>query len=131
MERIISGGHKGIIYSSTGINHREQTKPQNPLTGIQKLVVALEMAKGLADLNGHSFGVLVHDDLSPSQYLLSADKSAIKINDFNRAEIPLWDESNQEYCTYTNGGGYGRVRTCIPYCILFQGNAATSAYFDY
>lgn len=42
----------------------------------------------------------------------------IKLNDFNRAEIMLWDEENQEYCKYRNNPGMGDWR-------------APEEYFDY
>ena len=47
-----------------------------------------------------------------SQYLLSADKTIVKLNDFNRAEFMLWDEEGEEYCKYSEGHGNGNVSFC-------------------
>ena len=35
----------------------------------------------------------------------------MKLNDFNRAEMPLWDDRRQEYCRYRNGRGQGFWRS--------------------
>ena len=47
-----------------------------------------------------------------SQYLLSADKTIVKLNDFNRAEFMLWDEVEEEYCKYGTGHAKGIVSFC-------------------
>jgi hypothetical protein len=44
-----------------------------------------------------------------SQFLWTADRTRLKLNDFNRAEFMLWDEEHQEYCKYTEGRGQGNV----------------------
>ncbi|CAJ1969152.1 unnamed protein product [Cylindrotheca closterium] len=81
------------------------------LTGKQKLVLALEMAEGIALLHGFSNGVIVHDDVQMSQFLLTKDRTMLKINDFNRAEFMLYDDTEGEYCRYTNGVGHGNWRS--------------------
>jgi hypothetical protein len=109
----------GSGYMKTKDLHDEDgVKPRNKLTAQQKLVIALEMAEGLAVLHGYKNGLIVHDDVQLSQYLFNADFSMLKLNDFNRAEFPLWDEKNQEYCRYKNGHGHGNVRyvTCNECC---------------
>jgi len=53
--------------------------------------------------------VIVHDDVQLSQFLYGVD-GTLKLNDFNRAEIMLYDENRGEYCRYKNGGGYGNYR---------------------
>ena len=83
--------------------------PKNNLTPMEKLEVAKQMAEAMADLHGYNGGVMVHQDIQLSQFLWTADKSRIKLNDFNRAEFMLWDESIQEYCTYSEGRGMGSV----------------------
>jgi serine/threonine protein kinase len=82
---------------------------RNKLTATEKLEYALEMAEALLPLHAFSDGVIVHDDIQLSQYLVSADGS-LKLNDFNRAEIMCWNEKDQEYCRYRNNPGNGDVR---------------------
>lgn len=89
---------------------REELQPQNDLTGKEKLVLALEMAEGIAVLHGYGGGPIVHDDIQLPQYLLNKEKTMLKINDFNRAEFMLFDETTQKYCRYRNGQGNGNVR---------------------
>ena len=84
-------------------------RPQNQFTAQEKLVMALEMAKGLAVLHGYKNGIIVHDDVQLSQYLFNEDFSVLKLNDFNRAEFMLWDEGKNAYCLYQNGRGHGNV----------------------
>jgi serine/threonine protein kinase len=40
---------------------------------------------------------------------LTSDHQHLKIQDFNRAEIMLWNEDDQDYCRYLNGPGHGEV----------------------
>lgn len=89
---------------------RERLDPQNDLTGKEKLVLSLEMAEGIAVLHGYGGGIIVHDDIQLPQYLLNRERSMLKINDFNRAEFMLFDETSQQYCRYQNGKGNGNVR---------------------
>lgn len=93
------------------LHDEEELKPQNHLTGKQKLVLALSMAEALAVLHGYKDGLIVHDDVQLSQYLFNADKTVLKLNDFNRAEFLLFDEENQKYCLYKNGQGHGNWRS--------------------
>jgi serine/threonine protein kinase len=86
-----------------------ELQPQNNLTAIEKLEIATQMAEALADLHGNKGGIIVHQDIQLSQYLWTADKSMVKLNDFNRAEFMLWDEEAQEYCRYREGLGNGSV----------------------
>jgi serine/threonine protein kinase len=81
----------------------------NRLSSRDKLRAALHMAEALADLHGYQNGVIVHQDIQLSQFLLTKDKTRIKLNDFNRAEFMLWDDHAQEYCQYNSGGAHGNV----------------------
>jgi serine/threonine protein kinase len=81
---------------------------KNDLSGSQKLKYALEMVEAVAVLHSYIGGVIVHDDIQLSQYLLS-DDGHLKLNDFNRAEIMLWNGKDQEYCRYRNDVGQGGV----------------------
>lgn len=84
--------------------------PKNKFTPIEKLVVSKQMAEALADLHGNKGGVIVHQDVQLSQFLWNADKTMVKLNDFNRAEFMFFDEHENEYCGYWEGRGQGSVR---------------------
>jgi hypothetical protein len=105
-------------------------EPWNDLSPMAKLEYALLMAEAVAVLNNYENGVIVHDDIQPAQFLPTKDGlKFVRIhvllcfaffaygqtthtfaqNDFNRAEIMLYDEDNQEYCQYRNGIGSGDV----------------------
>lgn len=92
----------------------------NEFTPREKLELSLQMAESIADLHGYEYGVIVHQDVQLSQFLWTEDKSLLKLNDFNRAEVMLWDEEKQEYCTYGEGVGHGNVSNSSMYgtCIL-------------
>jgi hypothetical protein len=82
----------------------------NNLTATMKLTWALEMAESIALLHNYKHGVIVHDDVQLVQWLVTEDHEHLKLNDFNRAEVMLYDEANQEYCKYRNNPGNGDVR---------------------
>jgi serine/threonine protein kinase len=92
-------------------NNRSANGPQplNNLTATQKLVYSLEMAAALSKLHAYHGGVIVHDDIHLGQFLLD-DFGHLKLQDFNRAEIMLWNEEDGEYCRYRNNPGDGEVR---------------------
>ena len=83
--------------------------PQNNLTAIEKLVIAKEMAEALAVLHGFSEGIIIHDDIQPTQFLHD-ERGHIKLNDFNRGEVMLYNEEEQQWCQYRNGIGSGNLR---------------------
>jgi len=85
-------------------------KPKNNYSARHKVEMALAMAEALADLHGFKDGVMVHDDVMPSQFLYAAN-GKIKLNDFNRGEAMLFDEQEGAYCRYTNGKGGGDFRS--------------------
>lgn len=87
----------------------EGYSPQNELSPVQKLIVAKQMADAVADLHGHEGGIIVHQDIQLSQFLWNADKTIVKLNDFNRAEFVLFDDHKNEYCGYWEGVGSGSV----------------------
>jgi hypothetical protein len=43
------------------------------------------------------------------QFLLTPDRKHVKLNDFNRMEVMLWEDTDQAYCRYKNGPGQGDV----------------------
>ena len=109
-DTVIPGEHEGFA-KQEDLHDEKELKPQNNLTSAEKLILSLEMAEGIAVLQGNRDGVIVHDDIQLSQFLFNRDRSILKINDFNRAEFMLWDEEKHAYCTYRNGPGQGNVRS--------------------
>lgn len=87
--------------------------PQNKLSPLQKLIMAKQMADAVADMHGHAGGIIVHQDIQLSQFLWNADKTMVKLNDFNRAEFVLFDDNKKEYCGYWEGVGSGSVSQSI------------------
>ena len=92
------------------LNDKNDVDPKNDLTAEEKLYIALQMAESMADLHGFKDGVIVHDDIQLCQYLFVGDGLTIKLNDFNRAEVMLYDEKKGDYCRYQNGHGAGDYR---------------------
>ena len=90
------------------LHDEDDVQPQNKFTPTQKLKFSLEMAEGIADLHGFEGGVIVHDDVQLCQWLHDKD-GKLKLGDFNRAEVMLWDEKSNKYCKYTNGKAFGDV----------------------
>lgn len=84
--------------------------PRNKFSPDEKLVLALKMAEAIADLHGFKDGVIVHGDIQLCQYLINRD-GQLKLNDFNRAEVMLWDTKKQDYCRFRSGLVYGNYRS--------------------
>lgn len=99
----------GGYIKQADLNDKDDVKPQNNLVAGDKLLLALEMAESIALLHGFRDGVIVHDDIQMSQFLYTTE-GYIKLNDFNRAEIMLYDDEKEEYCKYRNGNGHGNYR---------------------
>lgn len=89
---------------------------RNTLSGTQKLEWSLQMAEAVLLLHAFPGGVIVHDDIQLPQFLLS-ETGKLKLNDFNRAEIMLWNENDREYCKYRNYPGWGDVSSSHVYFI--------------
>jgi serine/threonine protein kinase len=68
------------------------------------------MAEAIAELHGYPNGLIVHDDIQLSQFLFNQNRTRLILNDFNRAEFPLFDEKADDYCRYKNGRGGGNWR---------------------
>lgn len=88
---------------------KEELVVYNNITSREKLRICLHMSEALADLHGYKNGVIVHQDVQLSQFLLNKDSTRIKLNDFNRAEFMLWDDEAQEFCLYSSGTAHGNV----------------------
>jgi len=101
-------GFAGLFeYAEAGQNLEElifgKENRNNPLSKLERLELALDVANGLADLHsidsvsGHS--AFVHTDLIINQYVRTGDK--FKLNDFNRGHLMYWNAtSNIDTCPY-------------------------------
>lgn len=107
IEQIVVPGD-GFI-KQEDLHDEDDVKPQNSLSVSAKLYLAIEMAESIAVLHEYPEGRIVHDDIQLSQFLYDAN-GFVKFNDFNRAEIMLWNEEKQEFCRYRNGEGSGNYR---------------------
>lgn len=92
------------------LNDKDDVKPQNDYTTLEKLELALAMAESLAVLHSYEGGLIVHDDVQLCQWLRTRDDRLV-LGDFNRAEIMDWNEEKGEYCMYNNGYAYGNYRS--------------------
>lgn len=91
------------------LRDKNHLDPKNKYTPTEKIEMALELAEALAELHGFADGMIVHDDIDLGQYLRTPD-GQIKLNDFNRAKIQLWDPVKNSYCKYYNGHIGGKMR---------------------
>ena len=104
------------------LNETADVKPLNDFEPSDKLIISLQMVEAVAFLHNHKAGVIVHDDIQLPQFLMTSDgedkkfdssELVVRLNDFNRAEVMLFDEENQEYCKYRNGKGHGTVSFAV------------------
>ena len=93
-------------------NDDEHHEPiNNHISAEEKLEIALEMAKCIADMHGFEDGVIVNVDVQLGQFFKGQD-GKIKIVDYNRAEPLLYDRKKEEYCRWANGSpGEGTLRS--------------------
>lgn len=75
-----------------------QVVPQNNLTSMEKLDMAIDMAESVVTLHGYPAGMIIHFDLHTSQFLLSSNKGVLKLNDFNDAKILSYNPKWANYC---------------------------------
>jgi hypothetical protein len=106
MEDVAAPTRKGRI--AKGSIRDDDLLVRNGLNGTTKLEFALEMAEAVQLVHGYPGGLIIHDDIQLSQFLMT-ESGGLKLNDFNRGEIPLWNEKDQEYCGYRNNVGKGDV----------------------
>ena len=76
--------------------------PVNHIKAQEKLEMAIELAKGIATMHGHKDGVIANVDVQIGQFC-RGNNGMIKILDFNRAEVMLYDENYGQYCRFENG----------------------------
>jgi hypothetical protein len=74
-----------------------QVHPQNNLTAMEKLDLALGMAEAIADIHGFKGGVILHGDLHQAQFMKNR-QGKVKMNDFNLGSILEWNDRDQKYC---------------------------------
>ena len=72
-------------------------KPQNRLSAIEKLILALGMAESLADAHGFQDGIIVQGDNNIQQFMMT-QQGQIKLGDFNLATIVEWNDKEGQYC---------------------------------
>lgn len=87
----------------------------NNYTATEKLDIALEMSRSIADLHGFVDGVVVHGDIHPVQWLRSQVDGKLKLNDFNNAELLYLNSSPGEndttFCKVNRGYWSGSYRS--------------------
>ena len=102
--------------------------PVNNIDGVEKLLLALELAKGIAAMHGHTEGVIANVDVQIGQFCRGTD-GLVKILDFNRAEGMLYDEKQGEYCRFENGrppdGSVSNHVGCVEYAISISPSSST------
>lgn len=82
---------------------------KNKLSVGDKLQLALDLAKPIADMHGSHYGVMMHVDIKPDQFRRGVD-GVVKLIDFNRANVLLFDDEKEEYCPQNEGGSYSIYR---------------------
>lgn len=85
------------LASQAELDKLDDVYPLNNLTTSEKLEISLQMAESLADLHGFEGGTIIQADTHIEQWLLAFDGS-VKLNDFNNAREPTWNERTGEYC---------------------------------
>mmetsp|Transcript_35336 Transcript_35336/g.85516 ORF Transcript_35336/g.85516 Transcript_35336/m.85516 type:complete len:251 (+) Transcript_35336:139-891(+) len=86
------------VTSNESDNNPEVWIDGNDLTPDEKLDYALQLAESIQDL--HGLGI-VHNDLKMDQFLFtSPNRATVKLNDFNKARILMWNDQKSEYCYY-------------------------------
>jgi serine/threonine protein kinase len=78
--------------------NNNQVVPQNNLTCLEKLDMAIAMTESIADLHGYAGGVIAHQDIFPGNYLVSKDGD-IKLNDFEDSFILDYNPQKGDYCS--------------------------------
>ena len=93
----------------TDVNRWESYGLKRQLSNARKLDLAIVMAEAIADMHGFEDGLIFNTDLSLVQFLVAKD-GRIKLNDFNSAFIPSWNQSQGQYCKIEREKWYPPVR---------------------
>ncbi|KAL7544839.1 hypothetical protein ACHAWF_008204 [Thalassiosira exigua] len=81
----------------------DQVEPLNGhISPIEKLEIALDMAKCVAVMHGFEDGIIANVDIQLGQFFRGQD-GVIKLVDYNRAEPVLYDTEHDKYCKFVNG----------------------------
>lgn len=99
-----NGRHAKLIRRHAGPDdHGLVERPVNDYISPQeKLEIALEMAKCIAEMHGFAGGPIAHVDVQAGQFFRGRD-GLIKLVDYNRAEALLYDTKADKYCKFVNG----------------------------
>jgi serine/threonine protein kinase len=117
VEAMASDLHTKIILddgfaSQEKLNKLDDVQPLNDFSTSEKLQITLDMAESLAYLHGFEGGPIVHGDTHIEQWLIASDGS-IRLNDFNNAHVPEWDQMAGDYCTTRSS--YGGTVSSLKY----------------
>jgi len=100
----------GDLYNYICENH-------SAISSEQKLRMALDMARGIADVHGIDYSgnstkenqaKVVIMDVKPGNMLLMVDMR-VKVNDFNNAELLQWNTTSQSPCNFRCKNGMSAV----------------------
>ena len=100
-------GHSGLFEFSDGGTLKDlvlnrQRRGEKPLSRMDKLTIAVEVASGVADLHTmgsrNGYAAMAHGDLCLNQFVRSGGK--YKLNDFNRGHLMYWNHRKRESCPY-------------------------------
>lgn len=94
------------------LHDEREVRPINNLTVTEKVEMALNMSGAIAEVHGFKGGVIVHDDMTPDQWLWNNDGSII-LTDFNRAVILEYDVDGEDYCADCSIDHRKNKRTCL------------------
>ena len=102
-----------IIIPKHSARRYDNLPSRNDLSYSHILEWSLGMAEALADLHGFKGGIISHCDIQPAQFFLTWGTHEMKLSDFNRAEVLLWDPGYEGYCRFDNGRGHGGVSVLV------------------
>jgi len=78
----------------------------------EKLIVAYQMASGLADLHNidkEGVASIAHTDITPSQFVFVNKVGRFLLNDFNRCRFIRWNQKTEQTCPFHVGNNPGTV----------------------
>ena len=98
-----TGGYspKRIMRRGARKNELDDEPLNDHISPEEKLEMALQMAKGLAAMHGYKDGIIAHVDIQVGQFFKGKD-GLVKIVDYNRAEVLLYDPKKDRYCKWRN-----------------------------
>jgi hypothetical protein len=110
MEMLTSSPYVVDIYGYCGLSMMTQlasetlSKMADKLKWVEKLKLVREIAKGLSHLHGAgNSGItasIVHNDLNAAHIMVAEDGKTPLLNDFNIAQLMLWDDKSKKPCGF-------------------------------